>query len=100
MAHQVDKAAEAFDHFGQIFCQSRIVVARVVEAVAMVAHIHRDDIAAIGEAAGNHAPVPARAIEAMGDDQWHGIGGRGGGVQDRGKHATRLAPSARRFQSG
>ena len=108
MAQKIGRGADMADHLGQIGGKVGIAVAGGAGAFAVVAHVHRPDIADIGKAAGDHAPVPPRAEQAMRDDKrrrGHAVGiggGAGGGVVDQLQHCfafvTRSFPSARFFR--
>ena len=88
MSHDIRQPAMGADHLGQIGGEVGVAVGGHMRAVAVVAHVDGHNLAAVGQAAGNDAPVPARAVEAVGDDQGGGLGCTGGRVSDRGEHGN------------
>ena len=58
-----------FDDFGQIIGHFRIAVCVKTRAIAVVAHIHNNNVARIAKPFGDHAPISGRPIKTMGDEK-------------------------------
>ena len=70
----VHRAAQMRDNLGQILRHLGIAMGVVMRAAAVVAHVHRDDVAIVRKTFRDDAPVAARAIEAMNDKQGRTVG--------------------------
>ena len=89
MAAQIDGTTDVVDEFGEISGHVGVGLCGHARAVAVVAHVRCEGLAAVGQAFGDDAPVAARAKETVGDDQR----GRVGRVAECGviEHAAEVA---------
>ena len=83
MPEQVGASPEAGDGRGEVAGHRLVGMVRAPRTVAVVAHVDGDDLPGLGEPAGDRAPVAARAVEAVGDDQRRPVGR--GAVDGRGE---------------